>query len=168
MQNGVPMIGRWLNAVRRNHGLEHATVAVLFERQGPQRIAGRASGDGFFIIGKVDRKVLDECAHEALHRMQHGQPGLAVSPLCGTNIAVTGLFTAAAALMARRRAEEQQRSDGFMSAVTAAMIAVVAAQPAGRWLQQFVTTSGEVDELAIVETRQLFPGIKKVFTRTTA
>ena len=162
------MLGRWLNAVRRNHGLEHATVAVLFERYGPRRIAGRASGDGFFILGKVDTEILDECAHEALHRMQHGQPGLAVSPLCGTNIAVTGLFTAAAALGARRRAERQERSDGFMSAVTAAMLAVVAAQPAGRWLQRFVTTRGDVDQIEIIGTRQFITGVRKVFTRSTA
>lgn len=162
------MIGRWINAVRRNHGLEHATVAVLFERHGPRRIAGRASGDGFFILGSIDQQVLDDCAHEALRRMQNGQPGLAVSPLCGTNIAVTGVFTAAAALGARRRAERQQRSDGFMSAVTAAMFAVIAAQPAGRWLQQFVTTRGDVDDIEIVGTRQLLPGVKKVFTRSNA
>jgi len=162
------MIGRWVNAVRRNHGLEHATVAVLFERSGPRRIAGRAAGNGFFIVGNVDQQLLEECAQEALQRMQNGQPGLAVSPLCGTNIAVTGLFTAAAALSARRRAERQERSDGFMSAVTAAMLAVVLAQPAGRWLQQFVTTRGDVDNLEIVETRQLLPGVKKVFTRSTA
>lgn len=162
------MLGRWINAVRRNHGLEHATVAVLFERHGPRRLAGRASGDGFFILGKVDQQVLDDCAHEALHRMQNGQPGLAISPLCGTNIAVTGLFTAAAALNASRRAEQQKRSDGFMSAVTAAMIAVILAQPAGRWLQKFVTTRGDVDDLEIVDTRQLFPGVKKVFTRSLA
>lgn len=161
------MPGRWINTIRRNHGLEHATVAVLFERYGPRRIAGRASGDGFFILGSVDQDILDECAHEALDRMQHGKQSLAVSPLCGTNIAVTGLFTAAAALGAYRRAQRQQRSDGFMSAVTAAMLAVIAAQPAGRWLQQFVTTRGDVDEIEIVETRQLFPGLKKVFTRTT-
>ncbi len=162
------MLGRWINAVRRNHGLEHATVAVLFERHGPRRLAGRASGDGFFILGKVDQQVLDDCAHEALHRMQNGQPGLAISPLCGTNIAVTGLFTAAAALNASRRAEQQKRSDGFMSAVTAAMIAVILAQPAGRWLQKFVTTRGDVDDLEIVDTRQLLPGVKKVFTRSLA
>jgi hypothetical protein len=142
---------------------------VLFERLGPRRIAGRASGNGFFILGGgVDTETLDACAHEALRRMQGGQHGLAVSPMCGTNIAVTGLFTAGAALAARRRAEMQERSDGFMSAVTAAMIAVVAAQPAGRWLQQFVTTRGDVDELEIVETKQLLPGVRKVFTRSVA
>jgi hypothetical protein len=163
------MLGSWINAVRRNHGLEHATVAVLFERHGARRLAGRAAGNGFFILGgRVDRDLLDECAHEALNRMQNGQESLAISPLCGTNIAVTGVFTAAAAIGAHRRAVRQGRSDGFMSAITAAMLAVVAAQPAGHWLQQFVTTRGDVRELEIVETRQILPGVKKVFTRSTA
>ena len=161
------MFARWINATRRNHGLEHATVAVLFERSGPQRIAGRASGDGFFILGKLDAGVLDECAHEALRRMQQGQPELAVSPLCGTNIAVTGFFTAAAALLAKRRADAAGRHDGFFNAATWAMLAVVLAQPAGRWLQKFVTTRGDVEALEIVGTKTFFPGVKKVFTRST-
>ena len=49
------MVRRWLDAVRRNHALEHATVAVLLARRGPMRLAGRASGDGFFILGDIDR-----------------------------------------------------------------------------------------------------------------
>ena len=55
-----------------------------------------------------------------------------------------------------------------MRAATYAMFAVVAAQPAGRWLQRFVTTRGDVDHLEIVATRQLLPGVQKVFTRATA
>jgi len=161
------MLRSWIDATRRNHGLEHATVAVLFERQGQQRIAGRASGDGFFILGKLDAHVLDECAHEALRRMQQGQPELAVSPLCGTNIAVTGFFTATAALLAKRRADAAGRRDGFFNAATWAMLAVVLAQPAGRLLQQFVTTRGDVENLEIVGTKEFFPGVKKVFTRST-
>jgi len=162
------MLRRWIDATRRNHGLEHATVAVLFERYGQQRIAGRASGDGFFIIGSLELEVLEECAHEALRRMQGGQPELAVSPLCGTNIAVTGFMTAAAALLAKRRADEAGRKDGFFNAATWAMLAVVLAQPAGRWLQKFVTTRGDVQDLEIVGTREFLPGVKKVFTRERA
>jgi hypothetical protein len=162
------MLRSWIDAVRRNHGLEHGTVAVLFERYGPRRVAGRASGDGFFIFGPIDTELLDACAHEALQRMQHGQRGLAVSPFCGTNIAVTGLLTAGAALSAHRRSEEAGRGDGFMNAATAAMLAVVAAQPLGRWLQRFVTTRGDVDQIEIVGTRRLLPGVRKVFTRSSA
>ena len=57
---------RWADDVRRNHSLEHATVAVLFGRRGPQRLAGRATKDGFFMIGKIDEETLLSCAGEAL------------------------------------------------------------------------------------------------------
>mgnify|MGYP001627663323 CR=1 FL=1 len=86
----------WIADVRRNHGLEHATVSVLFARRGPQRLAGRASGNGFFIIGDVDPVLLRSCADEALLRLQRGESGLAVSPMCGTNLVVTGTLCARA------------------------------------------------------------------------
>ena len=44
------MIQGWIDAIRRNHGLEHATVAVMIARHGPSRLAGRASSDGFFSL----------------------------------------------------------------------------------------------------------------------
>ena len=82
-----------INDIRRNHGLEHATVSVLLARHGPRRLAGRAASDGFFIIGRVNEATLRSCAEEALSRMQRGEAALAVSPLCGTNIGVTGAVT---------------------------------------------------------------------------
>ena len=71
------MIRGWVNSVRRNHALEHATVAVLLARHGPTRLAGRASGDGFFILGDVGAEELASCASEALERLQRGQSSLA-------------------------------------------------------------------------------------------
>ncbi len=162
------MLARWIDETRRNHGLEHATVAVLFERHGQQRIAGRASNNGFFIIGRVDRDELDSCAREALERMQQGARELAVSHFCGTNIALAGFLTATASLLAKRQADRAGRSDGFFSAAVWAMLAIVVAQPAGRWLQRFVTTRSDLEELEIVETRAYLPGICKVITRSRA
>ena len=63
----------WIDAVRRNHGLEHATVAVLLAKHGPMRVAGRASADGFFLLGSVSEEQVDAAAHEALARMQAGE-----------------------------------------------------------------------------------------------
>ncbi len=160
------MIQRWIDAVRRNHGLEHATVAVLIARHGPRRLAGRASSDGFFILGGVDEAELRSCADEALTRMQHGEPELAVSPLCGTNIAVTGLITAAAAVAAvSLRGASRPLSERFPNAVTAAMFGVIAAQPLGRLLQRHVTTRGDVDDIEIVGARSFAGGLKKIYTR---
>ena len=162
------MLRGWINAIQRNHGLEHATVTVLFERYGAQRIAGRAGENGFFIIGDVDLEVLDECAREALNRIQQGQRELVVSPLCGTNILITGFLTAAVVLGTEHRTKRQSRGDTFINAATFAMLATIASQPIGSWLQRFVTTSSDIDRLEIVDTRQLFPGLKKVFTRETS
>lgn len=154
----------WIDAVRRNHGLEHATVAVLLARRGPMRVAGRASADGFFLLGSVSKEQVDAAAHEALARMQAGESGLAVSPLCGTNIAVAGFLAALAAASVLGSGPTWKR---FPNAVTAAMLAVVAAQPIGRRVQRHLTTSADVERLEIVGTRTLFGALKKVQTRRT-
>ena len=159
------MLGRWIDAVRRNHGLEHATVAVLLARRGAVRLAGRASGDGFFMIGDLDDALLLSCAREALDRLQRGEAGLAISPLCGTNIAVTGAITAAAAMAVLRRSRNGSTRDRFGNAFTAAMLAVIVAQPLGRLVQRYLTTRADLDGVEVVGARSLFPGVRKVYTR---
>jgi Domain of unknown function (DUF6391) len=86
------MLKRLINSVRRNHALEHATISILLTRLGPMRIVGRAVSDGFYIYGDVSADRLREFADEALSRLQRGEAHLAVSPLCGTNIAVAGVL----------------------------------------------------------------------------
>ncbi|MEI6136056.1 MAG: DUF6391 domain-containing protein [Chloroflexota bacterium] len=159
------MFRSWIDAIRRNHGVEHATVAVLFTRTGPQRIAGRAAADGFFILGSVDRDLLLSCAHEALSRMQHGEPELAISPHCGTNIAVTAALTSLGTMRAFARHPERRLRDRFGDAFNASIIAIVAAQPLGRLVQRYLTTRADVQAMEIVEVRQYFPGVRKVITR---
>src|SRR5665811_1193721 len=61
---------RWTLAARRNHALEHATVGVYLARYGPTRLAGRASADGFFIVGDLDLEAVEDCAREALQRLR--------------------------------------------------------------------------------------------------
>ena len=156
------MLQRWVDAVRRNHALEHATVAVLLARHGPSRIAGRASPDGFLIMGDVDTEELTSCAREALQRMQSGQSNLAVSPLCGTNIAVAGFMAAAAATAVLSTGRPKDR---FANAFVAAMFGVIAAQPLGRMVQQHVTTRPDLDAVEVVRTRKVFGKLKKVETR---
>ena len=82
------MLKRTVNAIRRNHALEHATIAVMMNKQGPMRVVGRASPDGFFVWANVTTERLREFAAEALGRLQKGEAHLAVSPLCGTNLVV--------------------------------------------------------------------------------
>jgi hypothetical protein len=84
------MLGRLAGTVRRNHALEHATIAVLLRRIGHDvRMVGRATGDGLPLCRHPDG--VADATHEALQRMKSGEGHLAVSPFCGTIPAVARL-----------------------------------------------------------------------------
>ena len=141
------MLGRVIGSIRRNHALEHATVSVLLSRMGPNiRLVGRAVSDGFYIYGNVPEKQLQSAANEALKRMRRGESQLAVSPLCGTNLAVSGSLAGMAALVTLGSGDRWER---LPNVLTVAMLAVLAAQPVGRLVQRFITTSADVGNLEI-------------------
>ncbi len=156
------MLKRWADAVRRNHALEHATVAVLLARSGPRRLAGRATHDGFFLFGDVTEDEALWCAEDALRRLQAGQASLAVSPLCGTNIAVAGFMAAAAATAVLSIGSAHGR---FPNAFLAAMLGVIFAQPLGRLVQQQITTSPDLDGVEIAGASVVAGQLRKVLTR---
>jgi hypothetical protein len=162
LERGLSFGRRYAERVRRNHGLEHATVAVLLARHGAQRIAGRASTDGFYLLCEADEATIQSCAEEALRRMQAGQRSLAVSPLCGTNIAVSAFCSSAAATLVLMGGRPRER---YSNAFTAGMLGFIAGQPLGRWLQRRITTSGDVGSLELIGTSTVFGSLKKVQTR---
>ena len=134
--------------VRRNHALEHATIAVLLGKVGPNtRLVGRASSDGFYIYGNVPTDKIRESVAEALSRLKEGESQLAVSPLCGTNLAVAGILAGLASLLALGN---RSRLERLPNVLMAAVVAVVGAQPLGRLVQRHVTTSPDVQGLEIV------------------
>ncbi len=159
------MLKRVINAIRRNHALEHATISILLSRHGPHmRVIGRAAPDGFYIYGDIPTERLKEFAHEGLARLQRGESHLAVSPLCGTNLAVAGVLAGLASLFAMG---SRNRLQGIPGAIMAAMLAVIAAQPLGRLVQKHVTTSPELDGVRIVSVEPMgrrFPRLHKVRT----
>jgi len=154
----------YIERVRRNHALEHATVSLLLSRLGPElRLVGRASGNGFFIYGDVPGEVLADCASEGLARMQKGEAHWAVTPLCGTNIA-TGAVLASLSTMAVLG--NGQRRDRLGNAIVASMVALIAAQPIGRWIQKNLTTSPDLATTSIVSIESRADGrFHKVRTR---
>ncbi len=159
------MLKRVINAVRRNHALEHATISILLSRHGPHvRVIGRAAPDGFYIYGDIPTERLKEFAHEGLARLQRGESHLAVSPLCGTNLAVAGVLAGLASLFAMG---SRNRLQGIPGAIMASMLAVIAAQPLGRLVQKHVTTSPELDGIRIISVEPMgrrFPRLHKVRT----
>ena len=159
------MLKRVINAIRRNHALEHATISILLSRHGPHvRVVGRAAPDGFYIYGDIPTERLREFAYEGLARLQRGESHLAVSPLCGTNLAVAGVLAGLASLFAMG---SRNRLQGIPGAIMAAMLAVIAAQPLGRLVQKHVTTSPELDGIRIISVERMgrrFPRLHKVRT----
>jgi hypothetical protein len=152
-----------INRVRRNHALEHATISIMLNRQGPTRVVGRAVPDGFYIYGNVDTEKLREYSDEALERLQRGEAHLAVSPLCGTNLVVAGLLAGTGAYLATTSG--RRGLDNLAGATLAALLGVVAAQPLGRLAQKHYTTSPDLDGVRIVEVRRSGGGkVHKVLT----
>src|SRR5579871_5253464 len=152
-----------INAVRRNHALEHGTVSILLAKLGPNvRLAGRAVGDGFYIYGNIPTEAIESSAREALVRLKCGEVALAITPLCGTNIAVAGVLTGIASVASMG---PKRRMDRWPNIFTAAMLGVVAAQPIGQIVQKYVTTSPDLRTTEIVRVHKRARGmIHKVQT----
>jgi Domain of unknown function (DUF6391) len=146
-----------IKAVRRNHALEHGTVSILLSKLGPNlRLVGRATSDGFYIYGNVPTDAIESSAGEALRRLKGGESSLAVTPLCGTNIAVAAVLTgiATVATMGPRR-----RFDRWPNVFTAAMVSIVASQPIGQLVQKYLTTSPDLQRTEIVGVSRAARGL---------
>jgi hypothetical protein len=148
---GLPLLDTlWakVERTRRNHGLEHATVTVLLEGSGYSRsLAGRSNSHGFDIVGPVSQEELEQAVAEGLRRMRAGEGSLAVSPFCGTTIAVTGMLAGIFALTA---VGKNDRAKSLPNAMVGGMLAVLVGQPLGRMVQRYATTSADVAGLRVV------------------
>jgi hypothetical protein len=147
----------FIQRLRQHHALEHATVTILSRRTPGCQIVARSDFDGFTVFGKVDTAVLRSAVAEALERLQAGQADLAVHPNCGTNLVTAGVLAGLAAFAA---GSGRKRSlwDRLPSAVLAATVALIAAVPLGRWLQEKVTTSPQVAGLHVAQVLRLEGG----------
>ena len=142
------MLAKLIGSVRRNHALEHATISVLMGRLGPDtRLMGRATANGFYVYGDIPSEELAESAEQGLKRLQRGESGLAVSPLCGTNLAVAGVMAGLASTVSSGHRGRWERLPGVL---LACMLAVLAAQPLGRLVQKYVTTSPDLNDVEII------------------
>ena len=143
------MLGNLVGTVRRNHALEHATIAVLLRRIGHDvRMVGRATRDGYYLYADVPTELLEESTREALYRLKSGEGHLAVSSLCGTNLAVAGALAGVASMVTMGGA--RNRAEKLPNVILASMLAVLVAQPAGRMVQRYLTTSPDLSDTEIV------------------
>jgi len=136
----------FIATMRRNHALEHATIHILTRRYPHLHFVGRTTPKGFYIYGAVETEAVSAAASEALGRLQAGERELALHPRCGTNLAVAGVLAGISSFMAMGR---KLRLSKLPRVILAATAALIAAQPLGMMVQEFVTTSSQLADVEI-------------------
>jgi hypothetical protein len=143
----LPMISR----VRRNHGLEHATLHILANYLPHTMLGGHSDMGGFWIIGDVPSETLHVAVQEAITRLRAGENSLASHPNCGTNYATMGALAglAGAAAMLGSGKHLRDKLNRLPFAAVLATWALIISQPLGLLLQARVTTSGNPGSLEV-------------------
>ena len=143
----IPFISR----IRRNHGLEHATLHILAERFPHLKMAGHSDTGGFWLLGDLPLEEIQSAVMEAEARLRAGEHDLAVHQNCGTNLATAGTLAGLAGGMAMFGAGSRMRDklERLPLAVTMATLALIFSRPVAMLLQANVTTSGELENLHV-------------------
>lgn len=157
--------------IKRNHGLEHATIHVLSERNKRFSAQGNSDHRGFHlnIYGDVTAAEVDAAVGEAYRRLNAGERNLAVHPNCGTVLVTTAaLATLAAQTMFaleswRTPRDERIRPAALANALPGAIVAVVGAlivgRPLGIHLQERYTVDGDLRDLQVASVSEVPPSL---------
>lgn len=132
--------------LRKNHALEHATINVLEERYGPQRLSGNAAEDGFYLHGAADPRLIEEAARIGHGRLLAGERELAVHRRCGTTIAAANFVSSAVFLVLLLTTGHFN----LLNVIFALALANLAGPVLGNVLQAYVTTDWDVRDRVIV------------------
>ena len=138
--------------VRRNHGLEHATIHLL-NRQSYQ-LSGRSSDSGFILLGDVPTDKVERAVRDAITRMKAGERKLAIHPNCGTNLVTTGFLAAAVAFLGFAGRGLRRSWERFPTMVVAMMAVILLSMPLGMRLQRYFTTEGDLGDMELVSVRR--------------
>ena len=142
-----------IDRVRRNHAIEHATIAVLAARGHRPPLGGYSTPGGFWVYGNVPSDDVGDAAEDALERLRGGESRLAVSPYCGTNLAIGIVGAALLAGIVRKRVSS--RAARVPLVVAAVLGAVMLKRPLGMAAQRELTTLSEVGDAEIKGVRRM-------------
>ncbi|MBP6016103.1 MAG: hypothetical protein KA586_05230 [Candidatus Promineofilum sp.] len=160
------MTNNIVSRVKRNHGLEHATIHILSESHKRFSAQGNSDHRGFHlnIYGDVTEDEVRAAVAEAHRRLNAGEHNLAVHPNCGTVLVTTAALATLAAqtmLALENRREPRMRPMTLINALPGAMIAVVGAlivgRPLGVRLQERYTVDGHLGNLQVADVRRIAP-----------
>lgn len=144
----IPVLSR----IRRNHGLEHATINILSQRFPHRQLAGYSYPGGFFILGDIPTNDLREAIMQALVRMNNGERTLAIHDHCGTNYVASGFVAGLLAWLGMAGAKSKRdKVERLPLVIALATVGFIASQPLGPALQKRVTTSGDPQGMSVVD-----------------
>lgn len=168
------MLKELLSRVRRNHGLEHASIHVLSEKHDGFSAQGNSNHRGFYlnIFGNLTEEEVTAAVEEAFMRMKNGEHHLAVHPNCGTVLLTTATMTTLAAQAAFAIEQFRQKSNktdaniimgGLPSAILASVIALIVARPTGIKIQANYTVEGDLKDMQLVRVQKIRPNVTAQF-----
>jgi hypothetical protein len=164
------MLTYLMSRIRRNHGLEHATIHVLSEKYKNFSAQGNSNHRGFHlnIYGDISEEDVMDAVETAFQRMKAGEHDLAVHPNCGTVLLTTATMATMAAqavFTLEQRRQTRAKSDtavllnALPSAILAVVLSLIVSRPLGVQLQARFTTEGDLGDLQIRSIRRIPPSI---------
>ena len=158
----------FISRVRRNHGLEHASIHLLSEKHKNFSAQGNSDHRGFHlnIYGDISEEDVSHAVFEAFKRMKNGEHQLAVHPNCGTVLLTTAAMATIAALLPFG-IEQKRRGDTKMSwmavanilptAILAVVATLIISRPIGVQLQAKYTVEGDLGDMVLISVRKIEP-----------
>ena len=138
--------------VRRNHGLEHATIHILNRQR--YKLSGRSSESGFLLLGEAPTDDVESAVREALARMKAGERQLALHPNCGTNLVTSGFMVTAVAFFGFAGRRWRHAWERFPTMMILMMAVILLSTPLGMSLQRHFTTEGDLGDMELVSVRR--------------
>ncbi len=142
-----------IDRVRRNHAIEHATIAVLAARGHRSPMGGYSTPGGFWVYGDIPSYDVADAAEDALELLRAGESRLAISPYCGTNLAVGIAGAVLLAGLVRNRVSSRAARVPLVAA--AVLGAVMLRRPLGMAAQREITTLSEVGDAEVKGVRRM-------------
>ena len=151
-----------ISRIRRNHGLEHATLNLLAKTHPRKPFAGHSDTGGFWILGEIPTDELNQTITDALDKLRSGQSSLAIHQNCGTNLLVSGfasgLAGAAGLIGVGKRPRDKFERIPIITALS--VLALIVSRPLGPIIQKNLTTSGTPGPLKVISiTKQSLNGV---------
>ncbi|MBV9455559.1 MAG: hypothetical protein JOZ19_15815 [Rubrobacter sp.] len=134
--------------LRRNHALEHATIAVMMEKEPGRKLNGFSTDEGFFVQGARSLGEVDSAAREALRRLRTGEKKLAVHRNCGTTIVAANLL-AAFFFLGALVFGLYLGWDIYLLMLGGIVLSLLLRVPLSLFLQRFVTTSANLSNAEV-------------------